>query len=63
MKEEPKLVIKAQKYGSETVLLSIRLPKDMITELENVAKKTGRSRNEVINLCLDFALEHLDTEE
>ena len=39
--------------------MSTRLPKDMIAALDNLAAATDRSRNELVQICLEFALEHL----
>ena len=43
-------------------MLSLRIPKDMTDEIDWVAEKTGRTRNEVMTLCLEFALEHMEIE-
>lgn len=32
----------------------------MLQALDKAAEKTGRTRNELISLALEFALEHLD---
>lgn len=62
MKEE-KLIIKPRRYGSETTVISLRLPKEMIKIIEEVASSTGRTRNEIMLLSLEFALENLDLDE
>ena len=40
-------------------VISVRLPDKMIEQLENVAKQTGRTRNELVQMCIDFSMEHL----
>lgn len=60
---EKKLVIHPQKYTSESKVISMRLPMDMLVELDRVAKDTGRTRNEIMQLCLEFALENMIIEE
>ena len=58
---KPKLVIESKKFGgSDTMGVSARLPVEVITKIDEVAKKTNRNRNEVIQLCLDFALQNLE---
>lgn len=58
---KPKLVIESKKFGgSETMVVSARLPIEVISKIDEVAKKTNRNRNEVIQMCLDFALENLE---
>ena len=32
----------------------------MIERLDDVAKQTGRTRNELIQMCIDFALENIE---
>lgn len=56
----PKLQIKPKKYTAESALVSIRIPKDMLHELDTVAAKTGRTRSEIIAMSLEFALENMD---
>ena len=56
---EKKLVIKPQKYSGETSVVSVRMPKDMLQDIDEVASATGRTRNEIIMLSLEFSLENL----
>ena len=44
-------------------VVSVRLPDDMIAQLESVAGQTGRSRNEIIQMAIKFALDNLKIEE
>ena len=61
--EEKKLVIHPQKYTSESKVVSLRLPVDMLVEVDRVAKETGRTRNEIMLLSLEFALQNMVIEE
>lgn len=56
---EKKLVIHSQKYSGESKVISMRLPMDMLAEIDRVAKETGRTRNEIMQLSLEFALENM----
>ena len=56
----PKLHIAPKKYTGESVIATIRIPKDMCKDLDQIATETGRSRNELIGMCLEFALEHME---
>lgn len=58
-----KLVIKKKKYQGVTSVVSARLPSDMIKDLDKVAEKTGYNRNEVISMCLEYAIQNLQTED
>ena len=51
-----------KKYKGDTAVVSTRLPSDMIKTLDHLAENTGRSRNEIIMMCLEFAMENLDTD-
>jgi metal-responsive CopG/Arc/MetJ family transcriptional regulator len=53
---ENKLVIKARKYGGETSVISVRLPKGMLAAIDQVASDSGRTRNEIIITALEYAL-------
>ena len=61
--QTPKLKIPPKAYTGETTVISARLPKDMIADLDNVAKMTGRTRNEIMLLCMEFALKNLELSE
>jgi predicted DNA-binding protein len=58
--EKPKLQIRPKRYTEESAIMSARLPKDMIRALDEVAVKTGRTRNEIVALSLEFALDNME---
>jgi hypothetical protein len=39
------------------------MPKDMLADIDKVAAETGRTRNEILMLSLEFALEHMEIEK
>jgi len=45
---------------SEKIVISIRLENEKINKIDEIASKIDISRNELINQCLDFALENLE---
>lgn len=45
---------------SEKIVISIRLENEKINKIDEIATKIDISRNELINQCLDFALENLE---
>ena len=61
--EDAKLVIAPKRYAAESQALSVRMPKDMLREVDAVAQKTGRTRNELILTCIEFALQHMEIDE
>ena len=60
MSDEEKLVIRPQKYGGETSVISVRISKNMLADVDTVANETGRTRNEVLMMSIEFALEHME---
>ena len=58
--EEPILRIGAKRYTEESTVVSFRLPKDMLREIDGVARNTGRTRNEIVSASLEFALRHME---
>ncbi len=59
MKDTPKLEIQSKKYKGESAVVSTRLPIELVKEIDKVAEKTGRTRNEIIMMCLEFALKNI----
>ena len=55
----PVLRINPKKYTAESAVVSIRMPKDMLKEIDAVAQMTGRTRNELFLLFTEFALTHM----
>jgi len=58
--EKPKLIITPKAYTGDTSVISARLPKDMIADLDKAAKMTGRTRNEIMQMCLEYALKNME---
>ncbi len=58
--EEIKFLLSPKRYKEETQVFSIRIPKDMLRDVDAVAQKTGRTRNEIITKSIEFTLEHLE---
>lgn len=61
---ENKFIVRPRKPAfGKTSVVSARLPDDMIEELDKIAKKTDRTRNELIQMCIDFALKNIEISE
>ena len=58
--EKPHFPIKVKRFVGDSSIVSLRIPKDMVQEFDAVAAKTGRTRNEIMSMSLEFALEHMD---
>lgn len=60
MEDKNTLRIEAKKYKEESVVVSARIPKDMLQDIDFIAKQSGRTRNEIIMMFLDFALNNTE---
>ncbi len=58
-----KLIISSKKYRGDSSVISIRLPDELVKALDKIAEDTGRTRNEVIQKCLAFAVDNLEIKE
>lgn len=61
---ENKFIVHPRKPAfGKTSVVSARLPDDMISKLDQIARQTGRTRNELIQMCIGYALENLEIAE
>lgn len=60
MKE--KLIIKKKSFKGEDghKTFSIRIKDETVDKLDKLSEKTNRSRNELINILLDFAIDNCE---
>ena len=56
----PVFRISPKKYNGETTIVSMRLAKDLLKDIDNIANLTGRNRNEILTMSLEFALNHME---
>ena len=58
---DKKLIIRPRRAAlGKTAVVSVRLSEDMIKRLDAITMETGHSRNELIQLCVDFGLDNLE---
>ena len=63
MAKEIKITKKAARRGNDGYkIVSVRMRDEMIARLDALSSETNRSRNELINLLLDAALEIVQIE-
>lgn len=57
-----KLVIRKKGLKGEDgyKTFSIRIKDETVANLEELAQQTNRSRNEIINILLDYAIDHCE---
>ena len=64
MEKEIKITKKTASRGDDGYkVVSVRMKEEMIERLDELSAKTNRSRNELINLLLDAAMEIVKVEE
>ena len=64
MEKEIKITKKAPRRGDDGYkIVSVRMKEEMLERLDRLAAQTNRSRNELINLLLDSAIEIVKVEE
>ena len=64
MEKEIKITKKAVRRGDDGYkVVSVRMKEEMIERLDDLSAKTNRSRNELMNLLLDAAMEIVKVEE
>lgn len=62
MSENDTLIIKPKKYkgndGYKT--FSIRIKEELVKNIDSISDKTGHSRNELIGIFLEYAVNHCE---
>lgn len=57
--EIKKLIVPSKKYKGPSSVISARIPVELIKKIDEVAEETGRTRNEILLLCLEFAMNNI----
>ena len=53
--------LKIKKRGEDgNKIISVRIREDILSELDRIAKESNYSRNELINLILQYGVENLE---
>ena len=60
---EQKLIISPKRFRGDSSVVSVRLPDSLVDRLDEIAKQTGRTRNEVIQKCLIYAVDRIEIPE
>ncbi len=61
MKTDDKIIIKRRGDDGYRVF-SVRVREDVVEKIDTIAKDTGRSRNEIIGMLLEFAVDRCSIE-
>jgi len=57
---EPVFRIPCKKYGGDTTVVSMRISRELLKDIDKVADLSGRNRNEILTMSLEFALNHTE---
>ena len=56
----PVFRIPRKKYGGDTTVVSMRISRELLKDIDRVADLSGRNRNEILTMSLEFALKHME---
>lgn len=59
MENTKKLEIQSKKYKGESVVVTSRVPIELARKIDEVSQKTDRTRNEIVVMCLEYALNNI----
>ncbi len=60
MASSDKFIVRSKKVYGENTVVSCRMPVELVKKLDAIGNQTGRTRNELILRCVEFALEKLE---
>lgn len=61
--DNKKLIISKRMKGEDGhKVFSVRIKDETVARLDDLSNKTNRSRNDLINLLLDYAIDHCEVE-
>lgn len=63
MAENDKFIVRTKKNYGENTVVSCRMPLELVDKLDKIGNRTGRTRNELILRCVEFALDKLEIVE
>lgn len=58
--EKARFEITSKKYKGDSSVISLRLSNDLISKFDEIASETGRTRNEIFSMALEYALSNLE---
>ena len=57
---EPVFRIPRKKYGGDTTVVSMRISRELLKDIDKVADLSGRNWNEILTTSLEFALKYTE---
>lgn len=61
--EDLRRMVERMSRESRTAVVTVRLSDEILKKLDRNARKTGKSRNEIINMYMEFAIDNLHGDE
>ena len=61
--KEPVFHLTRKKYTEESTVITMRMPADMLRDIDAAAEASHRSRNEILSMALEFSLANLKVTE
>lgn len=60
---DDKLIIRKVRGEDGYKVFSVRVKKELVKSLDEIAEASGYSRNEIVNIFLEYAIQHYMIEE
>ena len=60
---DDKLIIRKVRGEDGYKVFSVRVKKELVKSLDEIAEASGYSRNEIVNIFLEYAIQHYIIEE
>lgn len=58
--DEKKLIISQKRFSGDSSVLSLRVPNELVSQLDGIAETTKRTRNDIILKCLEYAVQNIE---
>lgn len=58
--DRDRFVVRPKRNYGDNVVVSCRMPKELVKQLDEIGNRTGRTRNELILRCVEYALDKLE---
>lgn len=58
--EKEKFLVKSKKFKGNSSVISLRMSDELIAKLDSISKESGRPRNEIITMAIEYAIDNLE---
>jgi len=60
MPDKDRFVVRPKRNYGDNLVVSCRMPKELVKQLDEIGNRTGRTRNDLILKCVEFALDKVE---